>query len=679
MHRYSQIPEDERDFSPKKAVEYNHRPFYIISAVALVAILTFIGVSTIGPNTAVDNDVVLDFADNNDVGTEALAASITLYREGYPVLSHFDPLADTNYLQYQFLAPYSAIIEPYAPMMLSVASKESDPDYVYDWTVCSTDQVCESGYISGSESTSVTVSCSPFDVFALTVTEANSKGVPLRSATVNVVCMYVRREIGALTELDLSETMDAMYALWSTHETDGQSLYGENYHSATYFLEAHHFNAATQSADHIHEGLGFVTQHIKLSNMFELSMQSVNPKVTLPYWEYTKDFEAGNTIFDSIMFTEKTFGSLKEPKSSASGFTYKDDLIVDGAIQDGRWKLAKTDVNVKFNDIPNSYNLMRAPWNMNPSPYVSRYTTTESVMPACADYISLFTASNGEMVDFLDLVQRGSHAPVHASIGNTFGCDVLDELTSTGSGTVSDDKVSKLCRNWSFYMKDLYRTNYLTPVTGCSTENFDLSSNELSCAYECNDDQADTFIDALKDKFSKSKYLSSESDENYAVMKSFICTGNGYKIIVGAHQESASASDPSFWPVHPTQERLLHLFLIASNAQQWKWPTNAKLDYVCGTAECYDNDIGTYDYFDLCCYGHFENDQLLDYVNGDDTSYIGATNKETLAASNPLLDTYSVPYVYDSFQFDHCDSAGELDGGLDSYIEDLYDKSHNGR
>jgi len=491
--------------------------------------------------------------------------------------------------------------------------------------------------------------------------------------------MYVRREISSLNENDLADTMDAMYTLWSTQETEGQAAYGDNYHSASYFLEAHHFNAATQSSDHIHEGLGFVTQHIKLSNMFELSMQSVNPKVTLPYWEYTIDFEAGNTLFDSVMFSGETFGSLKEPTDSSLGFTYKNDLIYDGAIQDGRWQLAKTDVNVKFDDIPNAYNLMRAPWNMNPTPYISRYATKESVMPACADYLSLFNTAKSEMVDFLDLVQRGSHAPIHASIGNSFGCDILDELTSSGSGTVSDDKKSELCRNWSFYMKDLYRSNYLKPATGCSADDFDLSSNDLSCAYTCNENQADTFIDALKDKLSKSSYLTSESDDNYEKVRDFICSGNGYKIVVGAHMESASAADPSFWPVHPTQERLLHLFLIASHVEQWKWPSNSELDYVCGTAECYDDVTDTYGYRESCCYGHYEDDQLLDYITGDDTKYVGATNKETLAASNPLLDSYSVPYVYDSFQFDHCDNAGELVGGFDGYIKSLYDSSNTER
>jgi hypothetical protein len=50
--------------------------------------------------------------------------------------------------------------------------------------------------------------------------------------------------------------MDAMYTLWSVNDDDGQKLYGNDYHSIDYFIEAHHFNAGWQDADHIHEGLG---------------------------------------------------------------------------------------------------------------------------------------------------------------------------------------------------------------------------------------------------------------------------------------------------------------------------------------------------------------------------------------------------------------------------------------
>jgi hypothetical protein len=60
-------------------------------------------------------------------------------------------------------------------------------------------------------------------------------------------------------------------------------------------------------------------------------------------------------------------------------------------------------------------------------------------------------------------------------------------------------------------------------------------------------------------------------------------------------------------------------------------------------------------YHDDCCYGHYENDRLLDAVSGDRTKYVGPTNAETLAASDPRSEAYSMPYVYDSFTWSHCD------------------------
>jgi hypothetical protein len=116
--------------------------------------------------------------------------------------------------------------------------------------------------------------------------------------------------------------MDAMFTLWSTKEEDGQEKYGENFHNSTYFTSAHDFNAAWQDADHIHEGLGFIPQHIKITNMFELSMQAVNPSISLPFWDFTIDNSENITIFESFMFTNETFGTLPSPKDHKWGWTY---------------------------------------------------------------------------------------------------------------------------------------------------------------------------------------------------------------------------------------------------------------------------------------------------------------------------------------------------------------------
>ena len=94
--------------------------------------------------------------------------------------------------------------------------------------------------------------------------------------------MYVRREIRSLLASDRDAVLDAMYTIYSTEEEEGRSKYGENFHNSTYFTEWHHFNAAWQDADHIHEGAGFLPQHIKATNLFELAKQAVDPSVSLP-------------------------------------------------------------------------------------------------------------------------------------------------------------------------------------------------------------------------------------------------------------------------------------------------------------------------------------------------------------------------------------------------------------
>ena len=36
-----------------------------------------------------------------------------------------------------------------------------------------------------------------------------------------------------------------------------------------------------------HEGTGFLTHHLALTNSFEASLRAVDPAVTLPYWDFS--------------------------------------------------------------------------------------------------------------------------------------------------------------------------------------------------------------------------------------------------------------------------------------------------------------------------------------------------------------------------------------------------------
>ena len=124
-----------------------------------------------------------------------------------------------------------------------------------------------------------------------------------------------------------------------------------------------------------------------------------------------------------------------------------------------------------------------------------------------------------------------------------------------------------------------------------------------------------------------------------------------HQVFVGDHLESASTYDPSFWPMHPTLERLVQLKYMGRMMLSWTWPTEAHA--VCDKSNCVvDGVFGTYP---QCCYGHYEGDQMLDFTSGNTNSYVGPTNGQTMLDTDPTSDGYAMPYVYDHFAWDHCE------------------------
>jgi hypothetical protein len=103
-----------------------------------------------------------------------------------------------------------------------------------------------------------------------------------------------------------------------------------------------------------------------MTNIVEVSMQSVDPSVTLPYWDFTIESSEDLPIYESPIMTPDMFGSMTNPTDSKYGFTYADDSVVTGGIPDGRWAYIKTDMNDRYEDLLFGYGYMRAPWNMNP-------------------------------------------------------------------------------------------------------------------------------------------------------------------------------------------------------------------------------------------------------------------------------------------------------------------------
>jgi hypothetical protein len=418
------------------------------------------------------------FTASNGKSSSATAAYWTLVREDYSPLPYFTS-SNSEFLKYAILEEHNAVIEPGANMYLYVSDYDtSSAEYSYAFTVCDEDDACVDGALS-SASTSVNVGCTPYDTYTITVNKVSASGSVSTYATGSAMCMYVRREIQSMTETHLSQTMDAMYSLWKYSDEDGKSLFGDGFHHISYFAGMHYFGASQVDADHIHEGLAFLPQHIKMTNMFEAAMQAVDPSIVLPYWDFTIDSAAGTELEDLAIFQEDTFGSLALPADEDMGWISTQNIVEDARIQDGRWADLEADQNTYFPDMKVGYGIFRAPWNMNPSPYVTRFVDLHA-LPGCIGYKSW--AEKVTLVKFLEYAPGNPHASIHGDIGGVFGCDNLDFALEAGY-LESFDKQKSLCSKWGFKMKSLYRTNDIRSFDSCAV-NAD-SPTDSECGYTC--------------------------------------------------------------------------------------------------------------------------------------------------------------------------------------------------
>jgi hypothetical protein len=107
-------------------------------------------------------------------------------------------------------------------------------------------------------------------------------------------------------------------------------------------------------------------------------------------------------------------------------------------------------------------------------------------------------------------------------------------------------------------------------------------------------------------------------------------------ILEGENLEAASPIDISFWPIHPTLERIWMYKKILGKFTDERWPA-----------------VGTSSYGDSCT-GHRSTDSIkISGLLGSDDYY---TNGEFYSVMDPTDDT--LPYIYDNFGWEHCEQYG---------------------
>ncbi|CAN0120149.1 unnamed protein product, partial [Discosporangium mesarthrocarpum] len=119
--------------------------------------------------------------------------------------------------------------------------------------------------------------------------ELSLDGNVTRSLDARIACRYVRRELRALNEEDKEALLHTMKILYDVPLDEGRSLYGPEYLDLWSLYKIHFRGASDINCDRFHDGIGFIVAHTMISNVFEEALQVVNPRVTLPYWDFTMD------------------------------------------------------------------------------------------------------------------------------------------------------------------------------------------------------------------------------------------------------------------------------------------------------------------------------------------------------------------------------------------------------
>ena len=630
----------------KRAPIYSQRLWILSFGTVLVFIIIFI-VAISGVGGEIKSIISDYFSSGNVVDESSYTLTLNLESPTYGALS------SASILDWDYIA------EPYKPMTYSIESLLSEESEILDlgdlsvtWTINGDEYSGSTVSVTINEAGGSLKSCS------VKVVYYNSNGEKkIYNKSFDVALKYVRREIRSMSDDELSTWLDAMKIYYTTSTSEGQEKYGSKYFSAEESLHYHLNGAARTDCDHWHDGAGIVVKHMSFTLAVEQSLQAIDPSITMPYWEYAQDEYLYDYWFESTIFDDDVLGTASPTTSDHSLTT---GIWANIEAPDGS---DYTDFDVAsegtLNPYINAYGYLRAPWNNNPTPIISRYNYTYDKLasdvlpyPACHTMFSCYNVTT--LASMHDCLNGNTHGPVHIYIGGTWGqtSDLWDDDDITFLQGI--DKL--------LYFKMLWRMGYTRCPDSCDE---DKDSDAGICLCAVPDEYVDTYgakylleeagiYDLIKTNIGK------DSDGTIALKVLRALEDPG---IVGEMFSSGASYDPTFWPLHGQIERMVGLKRLkvdlgeaGSFDETWGYDTNnyKYLRGICDWSNVTDvNDLtlpsctmGA----DVICDGHNEDDVLefTNFLNQDETY----TNREFYTFIHP--NNIDLPYVYDDYEFDYC-------------------------
>eukprot|EP00904_Undaria_pinnatifida_P007024 jgi/Undpi1/3451/HiC_scaffold_16.g06823.m1 len=458
-----------------------------------------------------------------------------------------------------------------------------------------------------------------------------------------------------------------MFQLWAVRVDggDGKERYGEDY-ADVYAINRVHFKAAANgSCDHFHDGMGFLVSHSLLTNTFEFSLQLVNPKLTIPYWDFTiETTPASSVTYDPAL--PYTRSELLSPE----WFGTVD--LEDHQVKDGRWANTEIPTVREHNPgllEPDVYGRLRSPWNTNDRRYLSRglgetcqVIADEFITwPDCEAHYDL-TVENGEFYSWVWESMSSPHAPVHYWLGGAIDCDVMYNHIANLVGTDIAESLAFLSvgHRKGLYCNGIWSCEGTASVGEQPSEL--LSSGTCGCqGYDLT--QGDDYIEVMDNLGFVEYYIGDYSEDIQRQVVEILCSG---VVNYGEQLQSSSSLDPMFWPMHPTIERLWQFAVLTEQVTEFSWPDNDR-DVTLADGTSYTQYVSSY--YEECS-GHqgshvfpykvldadIDGFEIKTAIKSNRLKGNTLSNREVLTALDPRSDNLN--YIYDTFKWDHCVSEG---------------------
>lgn len=524
----------------------------------------------------------------------------------------------------------------------------------------------------------------------------------MNEKTFDARCIYVKREVRSMLISDREAFLDAFSVIWDTNTEDGQKKYGHMYTGIDRFAIEHATQASGDiKCDHWHDGTGFLTHHLAMTMSFDLSLRTVDPAVTLPYWDFTLEGERLYRLGEgpskitevSPLFTHAWFGSTDELSH----------------VKDSRWAHTPAITAIVGEKTRrNSYGYVRAPWNNARDSELIRHVTdvcgiepANKPIPTCYTHFSLTNITS--LASWLVNAAGNGHGPVHVNTGGMFGecsgmmsnmyddhedllaqnftvkgiSDMILAKTGVDNGWVGTDVytlkeiVTKMFHLEYFHIYRMLWRSHTCALDGQSEilqcpKSCDKNTPESECICTCQGIDPVTRDDSKFDweNVEPCMYVSDEDKliaqtimpESFRkTMITNICS-TGVK--EGELLESASPADPIFFIIHPIIDRMLTAKRLAETQEihfgEWGLvPPFESMEWL---------DYSFYSEENYTCSGHGMHDAVLPNLplpanlikfadqNGDGH----LSNIEFWEGVDPNTNG-GVDYIFDSFEWPHCD------------------------